>query len=135
LCFASELCASFPAFFEETGTASLLRACLAGRRAEAAPASVLSLSFRTISAQNLHLDASHEMECLVRRHLNGGLARFCPLYNMPTPNIPVYFGSAAQTLSFAIRALSHCPPQPINPNASGNTALRRLREKMTCSTP
>lgn len=132
LCFTSELCTSFSDFFEAIEMTPLLQNSLAQLRAKSNDPNALELSLRVISAQNLGLDSETELEGLLQlQDEAGGFSQFCPLYKMPTPKNPVYFGSAEQTLSFAIRALSNYPPVSISPTkACGKAAFTQLAQQL-----
>lgn len=125
LCAASELCMAFPGLFGIRGITSAVEKALAEQRMVPAP-SVLALALRVITAHNLDLDATVDIDALL--HAEGeGFGRFAPYYRMPSARRVVYFGSPEQTLAFVIRALSpHSPRAPALLHPAGVRSLDAL---------
>jgi|GEM_PF-1578554 len=127
LCAASELCSAFPGLLGAHGVRSAVETALLEQRTVQAP-NVLALALRAITADNLEIDATPDLEALLSCE-GEGFGRFAPYYRMPSAKRVVYFGSPDQTLAFVIRALSPRSAYPRAPalvHPAGARALDSL---------
>lgn len=124
LCAASELCLAFPGLFGVRGITAAVEKALVEQRMVPAP-SVLALALRAITAHNLELDATGDVDALLRAE-GDGFGRFAPYYRMPSAKRVVYFGSPEQTLAFVIRALSPQSGYPRPPALVHPAGVRAL---------
>lgn len=141
LCFYSELVREFPEAADMFGLRSLLQDAILERRAcvehgVTDPRTPLNLALRAIAAANFGVDPWPELGPLIdSQDPNGGWSEFCSLYCLGSRNAPnVYFGSPAQTASFAVRALTTtvravAPVQSDAPRAWANSAIAYLLDR------